>query len=52
MDFPTSRQDSDFIANQLDPVDLYLPEKTGERPGYSDFSVPALTLTPGSLMTQ
>jgi len=46
MDFPTSRQDSDFIANQLDPVDLYLPEKTGERPGYSDFFRPRINVDP------
>lgn len=46
MDFPMSRQDSDFIANQLDPVDLYLPEKTGERPGYSDFFRPRINVDP------
>lgn len=46
MDFPMSRQDSDFIANQLDPVQLHLPKQTGERPAYDDFFRPRINVDP------
>lgn len=41
-----SRQDSESIANQLDPVKLRLPEQTGKRPGYDDFFRPRINVDP------
>ena len=52
MKFPMSGQDSESIANQLDPVKLRLPEQTGKRPGYDDFFRPRINVDPWFLMTQ
>lgn len=46
MHFPMSRSDSQFIANQLQPVKRQQPELKTPRPGYSDFFSPNINVDP------